>query len=96
MLLETLGAVSHKKNSPPALWKTNSLLCYIQEPVTGHCMAAEVTDCSNSKVCLNGKGMVETRLKSKLHFFWKYNFDIFHALVPFTSRFSYWKREGEQ
>lgn len=36
-------------------------------------MAAEVVDCSNSKICLNEKGMVETRLNSKLQFLWKYN-----------------------
>jgi hypothetical protein len=38
-------------------------------------MVAEVVDCSNSKLCLNGKGMVESRLNSKLQFFWKYNFE---------------------
>jgi hypothetical protein len=44
-------------------------------------MAAEVVDCSNYKICLNGKGMVETRLNSKLQFYGSTILDIFHAFL---------------
>jgi len=45
-------------------------------------MAAEAVDCSNSKICLSGKDMVETRLNLKLHFFWKYNFGHIPRFFP--------------
>jgi hypothetical protein len=57
-------------------------------------MAVEVVDCSNSKICLNGKGMVETRMNSKLQSSGSTILDIFPAFGSvYTAVFMLEKRK---